>query len=57
MVTEESLLAQEQKRGAIRAPETPALAVRVRGLFKRYKDGTEANRDIDLDVRRGLRFQ
>jgi ABC-type multidrug transport system ATPase subunit len=25
----------------------------VRGLVKRYKDGTEANRGIDLDVRRG----
>jgi ABC-2 type transport system ATP-binding protein len=29
------------------------LAVRVRGLVKLYKDGTEANRGIDLDVRRG----
>jgi ABC-type multidrug transport system ATPase subunit len=29
------------------------LAVRVRGLRKRYGDGTEANRGIDLDVRRG----
>src|SRR5882724_8716895 len=28
-------------------------AVEVRGLVKRYKDGTEANRRIDLDVRRG----
>jgi ABC-type multidrug transport system ATPase subunit len=28
-------------------------AVRVRGLIKRYRDGTEANRGIDLDVRRG----
>src|SRR2546427_8535498 len=28
-------------------------AVRVRGLVKRYRDGTEANRGIDLDVRRG----
>lgn len=28
-------------------------AVRVRGLCKRYKDGTEANRGIDLEVRRG----
>jgi ABC-2 type transport system ATP-binding protein len=27
--------------------------VRVRGLVKRYKDGTEATRGIDLDVRRG----
>src|SRR2546429_5839057 len=29
------------------------LAVRVRNLVKRYRDGTEANRGIDLDVRRG----
>lgn len=29
------------------------LVVRARGLVKRYKDGTEANRGIDLDVRRG----
>jgi ABC-2 type transport system ATP-binding protein len=29
------------------------LAVCVRGLMKRYGDGTEANRGIDLDVRRG----
>src|SRR5436853_7896836 len=28
-------------------------AVRVRGLGKRYRDGTEANRGIDLDVRSG----
>ncbi|HEX3558170.1 MAG TPA: ABC transporter ATP-binding protein [Pyrinomonadaceae bacterium] len=28
-------------------------AVRVRGLCKRYADGTEANRGIDLDVRPG----
>src|SRR5437588_2476446 len=28
-------------------------AVRVRGLGKRYRDGTEANRGIDLDVRNG----
>ena len=30
-----------------------AVAVRVRGLVKRYADGTEANRGIDLDVRTG----
>jgi ABC-2 type transport system ATP-binding protein len=29
------------------------LAVRVRHLVKRYKDGTPANRGIDLDVQRG----
>jgi ABC-2 type transport system ATP-binding protein len=28
-------------------------AVSVRGLVKRYKDGTEANRGINLDLRRG----
>jgi oleandomycin transport system ATP-binding protein len=30
-----------------------SFAVRVRGLVKRYRDGTLANRGIDLDVRRG----
>jgi ABC-2 type transport system ATP-binding protein len=30
-----------------------SLAVRIRGLVKRYSDGTEANRRIDLDVRQG----
>jgi ABC-type multidrug transport system ATPase subunit len=29
------------------------VAVRVSGLFKRYADGTEANRGIDLEVHRG----
>ncbi|MDT7542070.1 MAG: daunorubicin/doxorubicin transport system ATP-binding protein [Acidobacteriota bacterium] len=29
------------------------VAVLVSGLFKRYADGTEANRGIDLEVRRG----
>jgi ABC-type multidrug transport system ATPase subunit len=33
------------------AARAPALS--VRGLFKRYRDGTEANRGIDLDVRAG----
>ncbi len=28
-------------------------AIRVRGLVKRYRNGTEANRGIDLEVRRG----
>jgi len=32
------------------------VAVRVRQLVKRHKDGTEANRGIDLDVRRGEVF-
>ncbi|HEY0545506.1 MAG TPA: ABC transporter ATP-binding protein [Pyrinomonadaceae bacterium] len=39
-------------RAASSGDEVP-VAVRVRGLAKRYKDGTEANRGIDLDVRRG----
>lgn len=33
--------------------EGDVMAVRVRGLVKQYRDGTEANRGIDLDVRRG----
>ena len=33
--------------------DTRPLAVSARGLVKRYSDGTEANRGIDLDVRRG----
>ena len=33
--------------------EDDVVAVRVRGLIKRYRDGTEANRGIDLDVRQG----
>jgi ABC-type multidrug transport system ATPase subunit len=32
---------------------TAEIVVRVRGLVKRYRDGTEANRGIDLEVRRG----
>ena len=39
----------------LRAPEASVapVAVRVRGLVKRYRDGTSANRGIDLDIRRG----
>ena len=33
--------------------EGAVMAVRVRGLVKQYRDGTQANRGIDLDVRRG----
>jgi ABC-2 type transport system ATP-binding protein len=33
--------------------EEPLLAVSVRDLVKQYRDGTEANRGINLDVRRG----
>src|SRR2546422_9202605 len=36
-----------------RPADDEVMAVRVRGLVKRYRDGTEANRGIDLDVRRG----
>ena len=35
------------------APQTEAPTLKVRGLNKRYKDGTHANRDITLAVRRG----
>jgi ABC-2 type transport system ATP-binding protein len=34
------------------ADDAPA-AIRVRGLVKQYRNGTEANRGIDLEVRRG----
>src|SRR2546425_7758521 len=36
-----------------RPADDEVMAVRVRGLVKRYRDGTMANRGIDLDVRRG----
>src|SRR5215472_3939635 len=36
-----------------RAAEAACAAIRVSGLRKRYRDGTEANRGIDLEVRRG----
>jgi ABC-type multidrug transport system ATPase subunit len=36
-----------------RQPPSVEPAVRVRGLIKQYKDGTMANRGIDLDVPRG----
>src|SRR5689334_16824915 len=38
---------------ASRPAEANLTAVCVRGLIKRYRDGTEANRGIDLEVRRG----
>src|SRR5712692_4572471 len=55
MTTEQTLLPEAQPTIA---PETLKgidldMAVRVRGLVKRYKNGTEANRGIDLDIRRG----
>src|SRR5216684_235723 len=51
-----TIAAVEQK--PVHAPEKRAskdarAAIRVCGLVKRYRDGTEANRGIDLDVRRG----
>src|SRR6266853_797636 len=55
---EETLIARHQQHEAapfapVSEPVYPSLAVRVRGLSKRYRDGTEANCGIDLDVRRG----
>ncbi|MDT5059774.1 MAG: daunorubicin/doxorubicin transport system ATP-binding protein [Acidobacteriota bacterium] len=57
-MTEESLLAHDRKQEAAAAATAStgahaSPAVRVRGLVKRYKDGTEATRGIDLEVRRG----
>src|ERR1700730_4152731 len=51
-------MANSEPTSALRHPHDEAtplasLAVSVRGLVKRYKDGTEANGGIDLDVRRG----
>src|SRR5438067_2064751 len=55
--TENLLLAEVERTTPARQLDNrtaaPPLAVRVRGLVKRYGDGTEANRGIDLDVRRG----
>jgi ABC-2 type transport system ATP-binding protein len=54
MITEERLPDQKDARGTRLRPETTEpVAVRVRSLVKRYADGTEANRGIDLDVQRG----
>jgi ABC-type multidrug transport system ATPase subunit len=57
MMIEESVLQQDQLKNGIRAREivgvSAPLAVRVRSLTKFYKDGTEANSSIDLDVRCG----
>src|SRR3978361_430102 len=54
MITEENLLARAKGAGARQMRgRSEAVAVRVRELVKRYADGTEANRGIDLDVRRG----
>ncbi|MDQ3907975.1 MAG: ABC transporter ATP-binding protein [Acidobacteriota bacterium] len=40
-------------RPRVNASRPSEIAVRVRGLVKRYSDGTLANRGIDLEVRRG----
>ncbi|HEY5073654.1 MAG TPA: ABC transporter ATP-binding protein [Pyrinomonadaceae bacterium] len=51
--TIESLSHMEVRRGPL-APAPPReIAVRVRDLIKVYRDGTEANRGISLEVRRG----
>jgi ABC-type multidrug transport system ATPase subunit len=51
--TIESLSHIEVKRGTL-APAPPReIAVRVRDLVKVFRDGTEANRGISLEVRRG----
>ena len=52
MITEESLQTKPPRQ-RVTSGLSAALAVRARGLVKRYKDGTEANRGIDLEVRRG----
>ena len=44
-----TLLTRETREVAEGA-KSPTAAVRVRGLVKRYKDGTEANRGIDLEL-------
>src|SRR5215831_17037891 len=57
MTSEVSLSAVREQIKPSRPQEfsgnTPTLAVKVRGLVKRYRDGTEANQHIDLEVRRG----
>jgi ABC-2 type transport system ATP-binding protein len=45
---------RERRRAGARGGEgLRAPALRVRGLVKRYRDGTEANRGIDMDVLTG----
>src|SRR5215510_8311440 len=51
-MTEDCLLVRETTE-IPRSGTVADAAVRVRGLVKRYKDGTEANRGIDLDLHRG----
>src|SRR5260370_15100403 len=52
MMSEESLQIREAL-GEAKPHRFSSPAVRARNLFKRYKDGTEANRGIDLDVQPG----
>lgn len=46
-------LPEPKARGVVCDDDSRPLAARVRALVKRYADGTEANRGIDLDVRCG----
>lgn len=51
--TIESLPQIEVARRTTAHPAPPEIAVRARDLVKVYRDGTEANRGINLEVRRG----
>jgi len=51
-MTEDFLLVRETSE-IPRSGSVADAAVRVRGLVKRYKDGTEANRGIDLELHPG----
>jgi ABC-2 type transport system ATP-binding protein len=42
-----------RREGAPRVEDVREAALRVRGLVKRYRDGTEANRGIDMEVYAG----
>jgi ABC-2 type transport system ATP-binding protein len=53
VITEERSLATELSAKETRSSEAARPAIVVRGLVKRYRDGTEANRGIDLEVSRG----
>src|SRR5215510_9713632 len=48
-MTDEFLVAKETPE-VTEAGAAPLPAIRVKGLVKRYKDGTEANRGIDLEL-------
>src|SRR5260370_33872668 len=54
VITEDRSLATElSAKERARQREAARAAISVRGLVKQYRDGTEANRGIDLEVRRG----